>query len=458
MIVASVAWAWVLVAPLVVVVAARLDLATEKVRRVAVFSGAAMSVAALVPLMVGGHDCRLLVPGTSVFRIDAFSAVLLPLPSVLWLATVAVTPRSRLDRAGLSRTAWTTLATTTAFSTRDPWLLLALWSVSTAAFLSGLARAETGPARRVAAVYLLASVALLAVGIPLVFGLGPSAPWAERVGLWTIIAGVLIRKGIFPLHAWIPHVFERGRLGPSVLFSAPQMGSYVFAVLVFPRATPEMLRTVAVLSLVTAVYGAAVAVFQSDARRACGYLFVSQSALVLAGLDGTSPEALAGALVVWLASAVAFTGIARCILVLEVRRGRLDLTTFHGGYEQFPHLATSFLGFGLACIGFPGTLGFAGEELLVQGTVTAFPLLGFAVVLASALTGFTVLRMYFSFFCGRRAMESMKPLVLREIVVFAALATFLVATGLLPDRLVASRLAAGHDLLHLRTERGDRCH
>src|SRR5262249_58486677 len=104
---------------------------------------------------------------------------------------------------------------------------------------------------------------------------------------------------------------------------------------------------------------------------------------------------------VWLSAGLAFGGLARAILVLEARRGRLDLTTYHGGYARMPVLAISFLTMGLACTGFPGTLGFVGQELLVNGAVDAFPVMGFAVVIASALTGLAVLRMYFSLFCGR---------------------------------------------------------
>jgi NADH-quinone oxidoreductase subunit M len=123
---------------------------------------------------------------------------------------------------------------------------------------------------------------------------------------------------------------------------------------------------------------------------------MSQSALVMAGLDCTSVSALAGGLIVWLSAGLGFAGLARSVLVLEARRGRLDLTTYHGGYERMPLLATSFLCMGLACTGFPGTLGFVGQELLVDGAVDAFPVMGFAVVVASALTGLAVLRMYFS--------------------------------------------------------------
>src|SRR5262249_36442928 len=219
-------------------------------------------------------------------------------------------------------------------------------------------------------------------------------------GMWLIVVSALVRKGIVPFHAWLPEVFDRGGLGPAILFNSPQLGAYVTVVLIVPRATPEMLRVIAILALGTAVYGAALALVQTTARRACGYLFMSQSALVMAGLDCTSASALAGGLLVWLSAGLAFAGLARCVLVLEARRGRLELTRYHGGYERMPLLAISFLCMGMACTGFPGTLGFVGQELLVDGAVDAFPVMGFAVVAASALTGLAVLRMYFSLFCG----------------------------------------------------------
>jgi NADH-quinone oxidoreductase subunit M len=261
---------------------------------------------------------------------------------------------------------------------------------------------------------------------------------------------VLIRKGILPFHAWIPEIFDSGRMGPIIRFSAPQLGSYVAVVLVVPNAGAGMLRVLAILSLLTAVYGAALAFVQRDARRACGYLFVSQSALVLAGLDCTSPQALAGSLVVWISSALAFTGLTRTVLALEVRRGRLDLTRYHGGYEQMPPLAVSFLILGLACTGFPGTLGFIGQEMLVEGAVEEFPALGFFVLGAAALTGLAVLRMYFSLFCGARATALRQTLLRRELFAFSAVTVLLVVGGLLPRPIVASRLEASHAILRGR--------
>jgi len=184
---------------------------------------------------------------------------------------------------------------------------------------------------------------------------------------------------------------------------------------------------------------------------------MSQSALVMAGLDCTSASALAGGLLVWLSAGLAFAGLARCILVLEARRGRLELNAYHGGYERMPLLAISFLCMGLACTGFPGTLGFVGQELLVNGAVDAFPTMGFAVVIASALTGLAVLRMYFSLFCGRPQAPSHAGvrygLRRRETWTFVALVLALIAFGIAPRPLVDSRFAASDDILRVRQAR-----
>jgi NADH-quinone oxidoreductase subunit M len=217
------------------------------------------------------------------------------------------------------------------------------------------------------------------------------------------------------------------------------------------------LRFIAVLALGTAVYSAALALVQGSARRACGYLFMSQSALVMAGLDCTSVTALAGGLLVWLSAGLGFAGLARCVLVLEARRGRLDLTRYHGGYERMPLLAISFLSMGLACTGFPGTLGFVGQELLVDGAVDVFPVMGFAIVIASALTGLAVLRMYFSLFCGRSDALSHSGLPLgltpHEAWTFVALVIVLIGLGVAPRAVVDSRFAASQDILRLREVR-----
>jgi NADH-quinone oxidoreductase subunit M len=395
--------------------------------------------------------------GEAILRVDTLSAALLPLAAGLWLLTVAVTPRAMLDRRGLRRTALATLITVASFLTESAVVLLALSGASVWTFLSALADPAHQLQRRIVGVYMGVSTLMFGAGVWLLVGPGVHNAALETAGMWLIVIAALVRKGIVPFHAWLPEVFDHGRLGPAILFNAPQLGAYMTVVLIVPRASPDMLRLIAILALGTAVYGAALALVQSSARRACGYLFMSQSALVMAGLDCTSVTALAGGLLVWLSAGLAFAGLARCVLVLEARRGRLDLTTYHGGYERMPLLAISFLCMGLACTGFPGTLGFVGQELLVDGAVDVFPVMGFAVVAASALTGLAVLRMYFSLFCGATDATGRSGqrlgLTPREAWTFVALVITLIGFGIAPRPLVESRVKASEEILRLRQAR-----
>ena len=292
--------------------------------------------------------------GEALIRIDTLSSVLLPFAAGLWLLTVAVTPRAALDRRGLRRTALATLLTLTSFLTESAVVLLLLSAASVWTFLSALDDPAHRYQRQVVAVYLGASTLLFAAGVVLLVSPGVQNTMIETVAMWLIVVAALVRKGIVPFHAWVPEVFDRGRLGPAILFNAPQVGAYITIVLIVPRASPEMLRTIALLALGTAVYGAALALVQRSARRACGYLFMSQSALVMAGLDCTSVTALAGGLLVWLSAGLAFAGLARCVLVLEARRGRLDLTSYHGGYDRHAGAGDQFSCHGARMHGLPG--------------------------------------------------------------------------------------------------------
>src|SRR4026208_1353727 len=91
--------------------------------------------------------------------------------------------------------------------------------------------------------YLGFSTLLFALGVALLAGPGGHTPAIETSGMWLIAIAALVRKGIVPFHAWVPEVFDHGRLGPAILFSAPQVGAYMTVVLIVPRASPEKVRT-----------------------------------------------------------------------------------------------------------------------------------------------------------------------------------------------------------------------
>src|SRR5262249_50020072 len=155
----------------------------------------------------------------------------------------------------------------------------------------------------------------------------------------------------------------------ALLFVTPLTGAYLAVRLVLPVAPDWMLRSIGLLSITTAVYAAGMALIQKEARRFFCYIFLSHSALVLVGMETATRLGLTGALCVWLSVGLALSGFGLTLRALEARHGRLGLTSFRGIYEHTPALAICFLLTGLASVGFPGTFGFIGMEMLVDATV-----------------------------------------------------------------------------------------
>jgi NADH-quinone oxidoreductase subunit M len=181
-------------------------------------------------------------------------------------------------------------------------------------------------------------------------------------------------------------------------------------------------------------------------------LFLSHSSLVLVGLELVTPIGLTGALCVWLSVGLALGGFGLTLRCVEARVGRISMDEFHGLYEHMPTLAALFLLTGLASIGFPGTVGFIGTELLVEGAVSVYPSIGMAVVVAAALNGIAVLHAYFRVFTGRHhaATFSLRARPSEKIAVLV-LTALIVGGGLYPQWGVASRYHAAIELIRHRS-------
>ena len=123
---------------------------------------------------------------------------------------------------------------------------------------------------------------------------------------------------------------------------------------------------------------------------------------MLVGLELHTELSLTGSLCLWFSVILSLGGFGLTLRALEARFGRLSLAEYHGLYEHSPALAVCFLLTGLACVGFPGTLGFISTELLVDSAVEVSPYVGIAVVAAAALNGIAVVRAYLLIFTGAR--------------------------------------------------------
>lgn len=385
--------------------------------------------------------------GRELLVIDELSAPLLPMAALLNFLTTVSTLRTKVPRFGFAGALVSEAILLATLCTKEPWPLIALLGLAVVPRVWEL-RAR-GESSRVFLTHMVPFVACLVAGWFAVEREGPGGHsfWA----LLPLLVAVSIRAGIAPFHCWMPDLFERATFGTALLFVTPITGAYLAMRLVVPIAPDWVLRSLGVMSLVTAVYAAAMALVQVEARRFFCYLFLSHSALVLVGLEMVTPIGLTGALCVWLAAGMSLAGFGLTLRALKARRGKLFLTDFQGLYEHTPVLAVCFFLTGLGSIGFPGTLGFVGTELLVDGAVATYPYIGVAVVVAAALNGIAFVKVYFLLFTGTRYRSSVS-LVMGNSERFAVLSltALIVFGGLFPHPGVASRYHAAMQLLRER--------
>lgn len=380
--------------------------------------------------------------------LDELSAPLLPLGALLAFLTILATLRTKVRRFSFARTLVSEAILLATFATRSPWILILLLLLANVPVLMELR--QRSESARLFALHMGLVAVLISAGQALLDAT-PSASPAPIAAIVLIAAAALARNGVIPVQYWVTDLFERTSFGAALLFAAPMTGAYAVMRLVLPHAPGWLLHSIALLSLVTSVYAAAMALVQQEARRFFAYLFLSQSSLVLVGLQSVNPVGLTGALCVWLSTGLALGGFGLTLRSIEARTGRLSLAEYHGFYERAPLLGAFFLLTGLASIGFPATIGFVGTELLIESAVQVSSVEAAFVVAAAALNGLAVLHVYFRVFGGVRRPGSV-DLSARWAEQFAilVLTALILGGGLYPQPGVASRHHAARELLASR--------
>jgi NADH-quinone oxidoreductase subunit M len=387
--------------------------------------------------------------GQTAFQVDELSAPLLPLIALLYFLTIVSTARTKMGRFSFTWSLVSEALQLAAFGCKEPWLLVGLLAAGTMPPFIVL-KTRDKPTR-VYAVHMLLFVLLLVVGRILAESGGDAA----RLATVPLLAAILVRCGTFPAHCWITDWFEHSSFGNALLFVAPLTGVYAAVRLVLPIAPDWVLQGIGVVSLATAVYAAAMATIQQEARRFFAFLFISHSALVLVGLEFINSISITGALSLWFSVTLALGGLGLTLRAVEARVGRLSLAKHHGLYEASPALAACFLLTGLASVGFPGTLGFVAMDMVIDGAIEANLYLGVGAAVAAALNGIAVVRIYFLVFTGARHVSTVSlRMGLRERFALLTLTALILIGGIVPQPGVAIRHSAAEAILKDRAKRG----
>jgi NADH-quinone oxidoreductase subunit M len=182
-----------------------------------------------------------------------------------------------------------------------------------------------------------------------------------------------IKVPLFPLHTWLPDAHTEAPTAGSVILAGVllKMGTYGmlrFCLPLFPEAAHRAAPYVAVLAIIGILYGALVAMVQTDLKRLVAYSSVSHLGFVVLGLFAFSPTALQGALYQMLSHGVSTGALFVLVGMLYDRRHTHEIGEYGGLATPMPLLAGLFLFVSLASAGLPMLNGFVGEFLILAGT------------------------------------------------------------------------------------------
>ena len=387
--------------------------------------------------------------GPNWLMLDEFSSPLVPLGALIHFLVVLMTPSTERRRFTFRGLLLSEILLLLLLICREPWgIILFLLLAILPPYLDLRSR---GRSTRNFVLHSGLFAFLLVVGWMLL----PEDLSAKgsSIGMVLLIFAILVRSGSIPVHCWMTDLFENASFGMSLLYVTPMSGAYAAVRLILPNASSSLLYLLGFVALVTAVYAAGMALVQKEARRFFCYLFLSLASLVLVGLEVASPLGLTGALCVWLSVGISMAGFGLTLRAVECRTGRISLSDYHGLYDHMPTLAVFFLLTGLACIGFPGSVGFIGAEMLVEGVMSAYPHVGFLVILAAALNGIAVMSAYFKLFTGdiHTATISLGARPAERTAVWI-LSILILGGGLFPQQGVESRYHAANEILAQRPD------
>lgn len=390
-------------------------------------------------------------------RVDSLYQALMLLFSCLTFGALLLLPRRDCTTGTIGGILFLLGSTLLAYATGNLLVLLAAWILSTIPFLwAGWFRAR---AWRPLAGVLVSSLALaLAVGlisgstrivsIDELKGQNPGGVGAFAL----LVMAVIFRKGICPAHAWIADAAETGPALPTALLLNGHFGALLVAKLIvplFPR-TDVLFPVLSYLAIVTALYVGVRALAENSPRRLLAFLALSQSACILSGLESRTAEGITGAIVHWFVVAISTVALFGILRLLEVRFGENLTASKHLGLaEHAPRLCVSFVIFGLALVGLPGTLGFCSQDLLIHGALTSHRLIGLLLPIATAMNAVSFFRLFTRLFLGKRrtGFTVIADALPRERWILAVGLLFVVFGGLFPNAFVIQR-SSDADLVH----------
>jgi NADH-quinone oxidoreductase subunit M len=216
------------------------------------------------------------------------------------------------------------------------------------------------------------------------------------------------------------------------------MGTYGFVrfcLPLFPAASLEATHVIATLAVVGIIYGALMALVQTDIKKLVAYSSVSHLGFVMLGIFAFTSQGLDGAVLQMVNHGVSTGALFLLVGMIYDRRHSRLIADFGGLAKIVPLFAAFFLVVSLSSIGLPGLNGFVGEFLILLGAFRTLPAYAVIGALGVILAAVYMLWMYQRVMFGEvthAENTQLRDLNARELTVLVPVVLVIVWIGVYP--------------------------
>jgi NADH-quinone oxidoreductase subunit M len=265
-----------------------------------------------------------------------------------------------------------------------------------------------------------------------------------------LFLGFAVKVPIFPLHSWLPDAHVEAPTPISMILAGVllKLGGYGLIRVAFPVcpwAAHELAWYVGLIGVIGIVYGALVAMGQTDFKKLLAYSSVSHMGFVVLGLACWAGGAKAqywqwgvnGAVFQMVAHGITASALFFVVGVVYDRAHHRDVNRFGGLKEPMPLYSGMSAILFFASMGLPGLCGFVGELFVMMAAWNFAPELAIPAVLSVVLTAGYLLWTWQRVFLGTsEATKDYPDLSVREALCLLPFVAFAVLLGVLPWLLV----------------------
>jgi NADH-quinone oxidoreductase subunit M len=267
----------------------------------------------------------------------------------------------------------------------------------------------------------------------------------QRVIFPFVFLGFAVLGGIFPFHNWSPdgHVaaptavsmFHAGVLMKLGAFAALRVG-----IVLLPEGAAFHMPWILILGLVNVLYGALIAMVQTDFKYVIGFSSVSHMGLVMLGFAALNADGLLGASLQMFSHGVMTALFFAAVGMVYDRTHTREISLLGGLGRRMPLAASAFIVGGLASMGMPGLSGFVAEFPVLLGLWQRQPAAAAAAALGIVITAAYILlvarRVFFGPLSDQYA-QTMTGISVRDKAALLILMSILIGMGVYPDGIAA---------------------